>query len=231
MSRKHKPLETKTSTKNIDIAHDKVFTLLGSIIIFATFVAKEGIGESYKDLVSGIDSATQLYSIRLDSAFGINGGRSLPETNPETGPTRQEEKRYIDYWNNQSEAIVDVGLELATSLSHEQEEAFKTVGGNIRGEVWQISTDAFNVRGSSAAPHTEAEMNASMKALYDRSWKNFGVANKMRLDVMSAAKEIKDRRQKRYNTAKWASYILFTLGTLLTIYGQISGDPPRAQNG
>jgi hypothetical protein len=116
MSRKHKPIEIRTPMKNFYIAHDKFFTLLGTIIIFATFVAKEGIGESYKDLVSNIDAATNLYSIRLDNAFGVNYGKFLPETNPVTGPTRQEEKQYIDYWNDQSEAIVDVSLELAASL-------------------------------------------------------------------------------------------------------------------
>ena len=74
-------------------------------------------------------------------------------------------------------------------------------------------------------------MNAAMKEFYDRSWKNFGVANKLRLDVMNAAKELKDGRESRYDTAKWASYILFTLGTLVTAYGQLSDDPPPTKAG
>jgi len=37
------------------------------------------------------------------------------------------------------------------------------------------------------------------------------------------AKQLAESDKRFYNTAKWASYILFTFGWGLTFYGQLSG--------
>jgi len=43
------------------------------------------------------------------------------------------------------------------------------------------------------------------------------------LDILTQADNLKEKRQTRYNIAKWASYVLYTLGWGLAFYGQLSG--------
>jgi hypothetical protein len=206
--------------KALRIRRDRIFTLLGSLVIFATFVVKEGIGENLKDLVSSIETAENLFILREDTAFRVNLGKPLPTPSPDTGPTRDEMKDYIAIWDGQSEGLVPVSLDLAESLPDKVK--FKVRADQINGELWEIGNGIVNVRGSSLEPQTEAQMYAATKAFYGRSLKNFAAANLLRVDVLDQAKQLKEKRETRYKIAKWVSYVLFSFGWGLTFYGQLA---------
>ena len=67
-------------TRILHIRRDRFLTLLGSVIIFVTFIAKEGIGESLKDLVSAMDLAESRFVLRQDIASTVRN--RLPPTSP-----------------------------------------------------------------------------------------------------------------------------------------------------
>ena len=97
--------------------HDRrsrFLTLLGSLIIFATFVVKEGISENLRDLVSSIDTAENLYIMRDDM---------LQRTNTHIESAKEPEKSnfrdittYIVHWNSEARAELEVSFDLAKVL-------------------------------------------------------------------------------------------------------------------
>lgn len=48
-------------------SHNRLLTFVGALIVFFTFVIKEGLREHLKDLVDSIDSAQTFYTVRSDS--------------------------------------------------------------------------------------------------------------------------------------------------------------------
>jgi hypothetical protein len=203
---------------------DRFLTLLGSVIIFVTFIVKEGISESLKDLVSSIDTAENFFVLREDIAFR-SSKRPLPTTSPDTGPTPDQMKEYIEIWDTDSQGLLPICLDLAKSLPDEGK--FKARADKISGELWQTGNGIVNVK---ALSKTQKQLYDATKGFYDRSLKNYAAANMLRVDVLKEANDLKEKREAYYKRAKWASYILFAIGWLLAFYGQLSGKgetPPR----
>jgi len=53
----------------------KGLALLGTVIMVATFIAKEGFADSLKDTVAGIEAATANFALRESIAFNANRTR------------------------------------------------------------------------------------------------------------------------------------------------------------
>jgi hypothetical protein len=117
---KPKVEQAASERKAFYIRHDRFFTLLGSLIIFVTFVVKEGISDNLKDLVSSIQTAENMFSLRQETAYRLNNDKSLPPPWSQTEPTRDEKKGFIDLWDRQSEAIVRISLDLAAALPNKR---------------------------------------------------------------------------------------------------------------
>lgn len=64
--------------KNLFRQHSRVITFLGAVIVFATFVVKDGFRENLKNLTDSIDSAESVFLIRSDlEDIKLHTGRSV----------------------------------------------------------------------------------------------------------------------------------------------------------
>jgi hypothetical protein len=196
----------------LHIRRDRFLTLFGSLIVFVTFVTKEGISDSLKDLVSSVENAHNLFTIREDIAFIAH----KPQAQTDSGPTSAELKDYIELWQRQSESIVSITSDLAKSLRDQK--SIQEDGNKIAGNIWEIENALANAKGS-----TEPERFGEIKKVYDRALSNYALANQLRVRVIEEANHLKEGREKWYKIAKWSSYVLFTIGWGLTFYGQLSG--------
>jgi hypothetical protein len=209
------------------VRHDRFFTLLGSFIIFLTFIVKEGIGENLKNLASSIGSAENMFSLRQETANRLSSVKSLPPPWSQTEPTREERKGFIDLWNRQSDAIVRISLDLAALLPDKAD--FQKRGATINGTVSRTDMAIDSAKGTPEAPKTKAQIDDSVKAIFKQTNDNFSEANLLGQDILDEANNLKEKREGLYKIAKWASYILFTVGWSLTFYGQLSNDGEHVQ--
>jgi hypothetical protein len=53
--------------------HNRLFTLLGAFIVFATFVVKEGLRDYYKDLETDVSEANGVFAIRAGQHGDADG--------------------------------------------------------------------------------------------------------------------------------------------------------------
>jgi hypothetical protein len=200
----------------LHIRKERLLTLLGSLIIFATFIVKEGVGENLKDLTSSIESAKNIFVLREDIASVSAIARARDASYPKTP---DEMKKTIDQWDLDIKGILSVCLGLAAALPDEVQ--IRTTSNRITDEEWNIATAVVKLPDSRRV--TEDQLLDSMRALFNRSSDNFSEAYRLRLHVVDEADQLKEIRQRRYTVAKWLSYILFAFGWGLTFYGQLSG--------
>jgi hypothetical protein len=67
--RKAGPLSVKNHRlKNFFKRHNRVISLLGGLIVFVTFVVKDGFAEKWKDDAGALNMAQYIYSVKADSA-------------------------------------------------------------------------------------------------------------------------------------------------------------------
>jgi hypothetical protein len=70
------PVQTPP-TKNFYLRYDYVFTLLGTLLVFTTFIAKETVGEHYKDSLEAVERAQTLFLIREEFANALSDTKPL----------------------------------------------------------------------------------------------------------------------------------------------------------
>lgn len=63
----HSARETKHRVSRFIRRHNRSLTFVGALIVFATFVVKEGFRDHLKGLVKQIDNATSVFVIRQDT--------------------------------------------------------------------------------------------------------------------------------------------------------------------
>jgi hypothetical protein len=206
--------------KVLRIRRDRFLTLLGSLIIFATFIVKEGISENLKDLVSSIETAENTFTLRQETAYRLSNGKYLPPPWSQIEPTQDEKQGYIDLWNRQSDAIVRISLDLAAVLPDAKQ--FQTRANQIQGVIAQIDSEVDQVKLSPLTPGMKPQNDGAINGLFKRSKEAFSDANLFGQDVLDEANKLKRKRESFYNIAKWVSYALFTFGWILTFYGQLS---------
>ena len=183
----------------------KALTLVGSLIIFATFIVKEGIGDNLKDVVSGIESAKTRFQLRDDISHAL-----VPQPKAMAGrtPSAEELKQYILSADDQIRLLLPLFDELSQSLPN-------TVNAKERGEALN-SVEADVVAALAAVPRAPADDRlAAMKAVWERSSKNWLTGIILERDLLDEADRLRTKLQHRYDIAKWSSYGLFTLGWVL----------------
>jgi hypothetical protein len=199
---------------------DRFLTLLGSLIIFATFVVKEGVGENQKDLVSSIAMAQQSFILRGDIASGTSGIRRNLAASQMTADQSSMMLANINIWNSDAIGIAAVCADLADSLPDKQQ--FKARSEKITHEsddIWKsFSTSIENSSQTQSVP-----FGSAIRSMFSRSFKNAEAAEELRRSIVESATRLKEQREAHYNMAKWISYALFTFGWGLTFYGQLSG--------
>jgi hypothetical protein len=199
----HFKMAQKKADKHPKMSHlrpNRFLTLFGSLIVFVTFVAKEGISDNLKDLVSSIETAENMFTLRQETAYRLSSAKSLPPPWSETEPTRDEKKGFIELWDQQSEAIVRISLDLATTLPNEK--AFQKRARQIINTLRELDSEVDSLR---RVQQTEAQNDAELKVLFKKSNETFSDANMFGQDILDEANKLKEKRREFYEIAKWTS--------------------------
>jgi hypothetical protein len=223
ITRPAKPKGEQLPGTTFYIRHDRFFTLLGSVIIFVTFVAKEGVAEKLKDSVSSMEAAESLSILRRDIAFGQTNGKPLPNPQPGRDPTRQESLDDIEVWKLEGQSLAELAGYQAMSLP-DSEDLVKRARG-LLGRFDEIERRYRKLNFPSKPPYKETYFEGDIGQLYKDAMNAYSLASDFRDEVFLKARKLKDERGLNYTIWRRASYFLFALGWALTFYGQLSGKP------
>jgi hypothetical protein len=206
----------ETEPKTFYLRHDRFFTLLGTFLIFATFIAKETISDNLKDLASSLEAAQNVFVLRHDELFKKN-----TQDNSGKLDTAFQRKKDIEYECNETLDLVEISGDLAEHVT--DKEKFKSRTEAIRKEAWAVKNDLDEI-------DSRQGLSADLIKVSKRSAKAHRLAGQVQREIDEQATALREKRQMRYAIAKWASYFLFAVGWCLTFYGQLSGKKPEGSN-
>jgi hypothetical protein len=207
--------------KTFYMRHDRFFTFLGTLIIFLTFVIKEGISDSLKDLVGQLDAAQNIFVIRQDLAFSLNNGKPWSPLPDGQNPTNEQKIDTSNLSQLQTEPLLEIARDLASSLPDRQQ--FSERADAIESDL----SDLPRLKAPTPGSPRRKDYDTVVENLYSKSNDVFTRASVLRHEVFEQAQQLKEKREKNYKIAKWISYFLFAFGWSLTFYGQMSGRPPE----
>ena len=108
----------RTPPTNFYLRHDYVLTLLGTLLVFTTFIAKETVGEHYKDSLEAVERAQTLFLIREEFANALSDTKPLPfvPEHPLDQPTRQQALDSLTAWVPRGRSLASAAFALSSSL-------------------------------------------------------------------------------------------------------------------
>lgn len=217
------------------VRHRRFLTFLGALIVFTTFIVKEGLREQLKDLASSIDSAESVFVIRNDGNATVRWLQRLQEQIDWIaekiklkGTTYSGDM--IERAHSSSEIIGQVHESLTTSLDNisrliekiPHQEASKSEVEKLQKELQELRDHrtAFEL-----AFNREPSMDLVWKlgALLVSTQKLSDEIRDLARDVLENAEKARVRRERVVSITTWASYALYTLGWGLGLLGRIYG--------
>ena len=202
------------------IRHDRFFTLLGFFVILATFIAKEVVVEHLKELSATVSSAQSSYYPRVDQIFDTSYHTLWPAN---ANTVRQEAKNTVENCRK-TQALLAAGRELAGVLPSYKDFSKRAdaIDGKcnwivIQAEMFEHAT----VGESMEKTETELENLGQQSNLVARECED------LRDEITDQATALHEKRESRLKIARWSAYIFFALGSILALYGQLSGKPPE----
>jgi hypothetical protein len=167
--------ETKPTTDarpdTFYIRHDRFFTLLGTVIIFITFIAKEGFSDKLKDSVSSMEAAESLSILRRDIAFGQTDGKPLPNPQPGKTPTRQESLDDIEVRKLEGQSLAEIAGYQAMSVP-DSDDLVKQAR-TLLGRFDEIDREYRKVNVPAKPPYNETYVEGEIDQLYDDAKKDY----------------------------------------------------------
>lgn len=209
---------SKVMTKPHETRRQKALPLIGALIIFATFVTKEGIGDNVKDLASKIDTAKNVFAIRQQVVLARMQSPSPP--NPII-----DVDQAVTFWDEQSVALMSMSRDLADSFGRLAQ--FNVRAAPIEREAKQTADDFKRI-----VPNVPLSIQAvldNLSPIGRRAWLNSIAATDISRDILNEAQQAQRKREHEYEIAKVASYALFALGWGLAFYGKLFADETETE--
>lgn len=222
--------------------HRRFFTLVGAFIVFLTFVVKEGMRESQKELVESVRAAENDFrsdvknaenSIRLDR---IEKELSLLEFKQ----NQNQSQNKIDVLRRESETAEKLNS-IAMSMQNTIK-LWKKVGNPDKNELSKIAEMRHNVAIAARNYQLVFETDLALARYDDPEEQKSGndkddlfeklqksiepvlkQSNDMSNLVFKDVEEIRERDEKRLRRVTLASYVLFGLGWTIAFIGKLYG--------
>jgi hypothetical protein len=207
----------------------------GALIVFLTFVVKEGVKEHYKDLATSVDSAESLFiicdSIRVppnvfDEVFKAQG-RKPQEMIDETIRIMRQEEGYISasltttkrllYELPDQQARIDKVEKLQLSY------ASKSIDEHT-AYVTELDESVINVYKNPKKKGTPEPLLGV--AVAGKVWDFVKIGNEAKNladESLRVAEEIRHEAEWRYEMATQVSYVIYGIGWVLAIVGRVYG--------
>jgi hypothetical protein len=224
--------------------HKRAVSILGVVIVFATFVAKEILGDRYKQKLDALEAAEAVFDVRDDTQSILEKIQNQPAPLPSGPPSKQPvNPTTLDgrmfYWGTTTgfeflglkklALVLESTKNLASKLSYHDgeyqkvQESIKELDDN-RNELERLSIDLAKTSSQRTLTDTEKQ------GFLDKLTANHNAGNELTDKIFEQRDEIKkyayDEREllaHLYDRAKYASYILYTIGSFLTVLGIAMG--------
>jgi hypothetical protein len=236
MSKKSKPKHTNTApepkpapqngtgTENFYLRHDYIFTLLGTLLVFATFIAKETIGEHYKDSLEAIEKAQDLFLIREEFANALSDTqpRIFVPSQPLDEPNRQQALDSVTVWIPRGRSLANAAFALSTSL--DDAEARHKKADDMLLEI-DYDDQLSAIKDQKPPSQVTFPFDNKLQKLYAEGKETYKAIDDFHTDVYKQAELLRQKRENYVAWAQWISWIAFIIGSAITFYGQLSAKP------
>jgi uncharacterized membrane-anchored protein YjiN (DUF445 family) len=227
-----------------------VLTYAGAAIVFATFVVKDGIRDNVRDLVGDIKSAQDIHILRRDSGVVIDLLRTVERnvelsqalSNHEQLKRSTVEQTGINLFNG----VVTTDGNLLSTVEASLGNISRLIDRlpedqHMIKRRTEIDRDLKNVVVRSILIATNWNENMPMLT-DDKRWSDKTLEllhqvtnletdtgrlliemNQFESDVVLQAQDILEKKERAYERYTWMSYILYTAGWVLSLFGRLTG--------
>jgi hypothetical protein len=209
-----------------------LLTFVGALIVFFTFVTKEGIVEHWKDTVSAVDTAEYRFrtsSISMEILGHVFGNANTLERieNKVNGQgdlnhARLEEE-HINLGRNYEQLMLASDLLKKLPANSQDSDRLSQLLAESNQFNDAINAAAERLEGAGAGPPDPVRTTTEIMPLtlrgmaFEKSAADFVHA------VRERAVEERDKDERYLKYATWASYVLYTLGWGLGLFAKLYG--------
>lgn len=226
--------------------HNRLLSFVGVLIVFITFVVKEGLRERIKDLADSIGTAQNLFLLRNDGTVTARQVESLQAQLAQLEARQDKEApwvpstMYLTTITSRAYGAKRCADSIATfvsalpkhaaydkrlkELDDEQQDLKVAVAVAVATDVTPLAAQL----GIGAVPtgdqaERRAEAERQINELNTLSWKVFTDGQNLADDVLRDAEGVKKKREDYYAIYTWASFALYSLGWSLGLIGRLYG--------
>ena len=214
--------------------HRRLVTFIGALIVFVTFIVKDGLREQLKDLVSSIDSAESVFAIRNDATTTAMWLQRLQEqVDWIAEKIKLKATSYsgdmVERTHSSLEIINEVHESLGVSLDNISKLVEKVPGQKQSiQKVEEIKKRLQELRDQHdvlVQIFTREPMGVIWKLapLLSETQKTSDDTRLLARQVLATAVTARKQREEVVGVATWASYVLYTLGWSLGLAGRLYG--------
>lgn len=203
--------------------HDRLLSTLGALIIFFTFLAREGFRDELKELVDSIDAARSVFLIRSDN---LDIAEQIAHLQASLTANQQYPPIPSNVLYRFFTASLMSSLDLLDKVPHGEEFDREASALAWRRDNWMreyprpIDPLPGPIVRDKAKEAAEAALNERLwleaSALDSETWL-FGAR------VVDMARKVEAEKEQRYRTSKRVYFCLFVLGWGLAFIGKIVG--------
>lgn len=205
-------------------AQSSLLVFVGALIVFVTFVVKEGLSDRFKDSVAILDQAQEIFALRDEVAhlrlaiFNVVG----------TYPTEEAALSEIVRLANIGNDFIEENLETISHILVRVEagdglwrrfDTLKQERLREQLEYRELQDELLGRNGKQAK--TPLEIKVKLEALTRTGNRLREEERTLKADVIHTAKAKRDRDEGYYHVAKWAGYFLYTIGWGLGLVGKV----------
>jgi hypothetical protein len=216
--------------------HDRLLTYLGALIVFFTFIIKEGLGDSWQHVSEAIDTATYFYSLNAkvsDAEDSLSALVSDLKTGPLGGVKELEDSDRVQQLTllmlaETSRSATNIGI-LAQELPHPEE--YKRKLAEIKHQASSLESDIYLQQDKELFQASDKDISARDRILLvsqdkTRFQKTLSLrsANKALVtEILIKAEDWRAMNARRSKRAWWISSSLFAIGWGLGLLGKVYG--------
>jgi hypothetical protein len=227
--------------------HSHLISFFGALIVFVTFIVKEGLADRWKEDASAIDAAESVYSIRDDTynillaLDAIYANEAAIDLSPKTvRQTLERVERTIALADSQTDTMRTLLDRFSHSSSSDLEILnWHTVLNDINDSIAilrKFATAAGEMRARDGPVHLpgtppsnkwldqeEAREMEELHNILERTNSLFPKIEALHSKILVEAETARQKAEHRGKRAWWIAAALYTLGWTLAVVGRLYG--------
>jgi hypothetical protein len=219
--------------------HNRLIVFFGALIVFATFIVREGLREELKSFVDSIDSAESLFLLQRENALMAGRMAEILRIVTATNANIQNPPRggipHIDliaeelHYQDGFDTIQRMADELAAAgrllkkIPHSADDALALARFQSKYDVEAGSFKLYKQPGS-VTPQPELEQAFNVVVSTENGlWDIEANLAEFTASLLETSRKVKERDERYFELATWWSYGLYALGWGLGLVGKLYG--------